>query len=63
MQKITITNPQIASEAGEWCNEMFGNEGWDLWPQDILSGYPKYKFTFTKEQDLLLFSLRWAEYV
>lgn len=61
--KITIQNPEIASLAGEWCNEQFGNDGWDLWAQDLLSGYPKYKFEFFKEQDLILFSLRWSEYV
>ena len=61
--KITITNPEIASLAGEWCNEQFGNDGWDLWPQQLFSGNPKYKFEFFNEKDLLLFSLRWSEYV
>lgn len=60
---ITINNPEVASEAGEWCNNQFGEKGWDLWTQDMFSKYPKYKFEFFKEQDLVLFSLRWSEYV
>jgi hypothetical protein len=62
MIKITITDPEVAVEAGEWCNAHFGENGWDLWPHDILSGDPKYKFEFFKEQDATMFSLRWAEH-
>jgi len=62
MIKITLTNPLIATEAGEWCNKQFGENGWDLWSQDLLSGFPKYKFEFFTEQDATMFSLRWAEH-
>lgn len=61
--KITIQNPEIASQAGEWCNKQFGKDGWDLWPQQLFSGEPKYKFEFFREQDMILFALRWSEYV
>lgn len=60
--KITITNPTIASEAGQWCNDRFGEQGWELWTQDIFTGCPKYKFEFFNKQDMILFSLRWSEY-
>ena len=63
MIKLTIIDPLIASEAGDWCNEMFGEEGWDLWAQDLLSGDPKYKFEFFNDNHALLFKLRWSEYV
>ncbi len=61
MMKITIKNPEIAVEAGEWCNEQFGNENWDLWCEDLFNG-PRYTFEFFNKQDLVLFSLRWSEY-
>lgn len=63
MIKLTITNPIIASEAGEWCNQMFGESGWDLWSQDVFSRNPKYEFELFNEADALLFKLRWSEYV
>lgn len=63
MMKLTLSDPTAASEAGEWCNSMFGEEGWDLWAQDLFSNHPKYKFEFFNEKDALLFKLRWSEYV
>ena len=62
MTNVTLVDPLIALEAGEWCNKHFGEKGWNLLTQDLLSGYPKYKFTFPNEQDLTMFSLRWAEH-
>lgn len=61
--KVTITNPEIASLAGEWCNEKFGNEGWDIWMQDMFTREPKYKFEFFTEKDATMFMLRWGEFV
>lgn len=61
--KITITDPEVAFLAGEWCNEQFGEDGWDLWGLDLITPDPEYKFEFFREQDMVLFALRWSEYV
>lgn len=63
MIKFAVTDPIAASEMGEWCNQQFGEEGWDLWTQDLFSKSPTYKFEIFTERDALMFSLKWAEYV
>ena len=61
MIKITITDPLIASEAGEWCNSRFG-DNWKLRAENMLTKYPTYEFGFEDSQNATMFSLRWAEY-
>lgn len=61
--KLTITDPNVATEAGAWCNEMFGHDGWDLWGKNLFSGKPMYEFWIFGEKNALMFKLRWSEYV
>lgn len=61
MIKITIGDPLIAIEAGEWCNEQFGDD-WKLYGQNLFSSNPKYEFGFEDSQNATMFSLRWAEH-
>jgi hypothetical protein len=63
MNKFTITDPIKAIEAGEWCNENLGQDGWDLWAPNVLSNNPKYEFRIHDDKQSTLFSLVWSEYV
>lgn len=60
--KIKISDPSIASQAGDWCNEQFGNFGWDLSHHNILTGNPGYVFIIPDEKNATLFMLKWGEY-
>ena len=62
MIKIAINDPLVAIEAGEWCNTQFGDDGWKLWGQNMLSDKPVYEFGFEDSQNATMFSLRWAEH-
>jgi hypothetical protein len=62
MIKISINDPLIALEAGEWCNTHFGEKGWELWGKNVLSDKPTYDFGFNDGQNATMFSLRWAEH-
>jgi len=61
MTTITLTDPQKASKAGAWlCN----NVGYDNWTlnvptEAIFTKNPRYEFSFKKEKDAMLFSLKW----
>ena len=63
MIKLTITDPKIAMEAGQWCTSMFSNDAWDLWPKNVVSDLPRYEFWIFNKKDAVLFKLRWSEYV
>jgi hypothetical protein len=55
---ITINNAMQALEAASWCKSNkidYKLEYWG-WP-----GSTKYKFIFDCDQDLILFSLKWAQ--
>jgi len=52
----TITDADSATKAAEWCQKhhiIYDIEYWG-WP-----GSNKYKFIFTNNRDLMLFSLKW----
>ena len=61
MIRVTLKDPLIALEAGEWCNEQFGNN-WKLHGQNLFSGDPHYAFEFPDTQKATLFGLRWLEH-
>ena len=61
MINITIRDPLVAIEAGEWCNEHFGPD-WELTSLNLMSGFQRYEFGFKNSQHATMFSLRWAEH-
>jgi hypothetical protein len=61
MINITLRDPLVAIEAGEWCNEQFGTD-WTINSWNLLSGFEKYEFGFNNSQHATMFSLRWAEH-
>ena len=63
MNKFVITDPEKASEAGEWCNLHLGKDGWDLWAPNLLTNKPKYEFWIFNNKHATMFSLVWSEYV
>jgi hypothetical protein len=62
MIKITIKDPLVAIEAGEWCNENLGSSNWHMFPQNLMTNNPKYDFGFSDEQAATMFALRWAQH-
>mgnify|MGYP006294952197 CR=1 FL=1 len=58
MIKVTISDAHRAMDAGEWCNEQFGDY-WKLNGQNLFTGPASYDFWFYKEQDAVLFALKW----
>lgn len=55
---INLHNPNLATAAAEWCkcNKIdYQLEFWG-WP-----GSKVYKFVFNNHQDMVLFSLKWAQ--
>jgi hypothetical protein len=54
---IELINPDIATQAAKWCKRRHMNYKLEFW------GWPgatRYKFIFDNDNDLVLFSLKWA---
>jgi len=59
MTTVTLTNADRATEAGKWCVENLGYKYWNLDVANACTTNPTYQFQFKKNQDAVLFSLRW----
>lgn len=55
---ITLNNPHIATEAGEWCNSQFGEGAWNINMPEMFK--PVYIFLFTDPKHATEFALRWV---
>lgn len=54
---VNIINPDVATRAAKWCKRNRINYHLEYW------GWPgskTYKFIFERDQDLVLFSLKWT---
>jgi hypothetical protein len=58
MNKITITGPKQAIQAGEWANKNIKGE-WNLELIDPFSN--RYHFKFVEPEDATFFALRWKQ--
>lgn len=59
MTTITISNPSVASQAGEWCAENLLDEQWSLGLDHVFTKHPQYNFGFKNQQHAIEFALRW----
>ena len=61
MTIITLTDSDKATRAGAWCINNIGYKHWTInVPHEaVFTKNPRYEFTFTRNKDAVLFSLKW----
>mgnify|MGYP003341940045 CR=1 len=59
MFKVTISDPDRATLAGEWCRENLHSNQWNLFGHNLFTGTPSYDFEFSDSEKAMLFALKW----
>lgn len=60
MTTVTLTDPDKATEAGQWCNKNLGRKDWDMALKNIFTKRPLYEFSFADPKKATLFALKWV---
>lgn len=61
--KIILTDPAVAIEVVQWCDDNFTPAGWEFRHNNLGTSKIEYVFEIPDTKDATLFSLKWADFV